>query len=250
MTGPATAMTSGAMTGQIEASRVRRQIGHDINHELATIRLLTLLLADAPELGPESRRRVALILGETRWLEQLYRAYESAVDPQTDPAREARAPISVDDVVAEVVDTMRQARMTRIGMATVPIDAHVDRLALWRVLRNIIDNATRAAGARGTVHVRMAADNGWATIQIDDDGPGFGGAGRGRMGLNIVQDFVLSVGGRFGIRRGYLGGCCVRLQFPLAEPPLAEVPRSGLSRVGPRLALPADRASTENARPA
>ena len=143
MTGPATAMTSGAMTGQIEASRVRRQIGHDINHELATIRLLTLLLADAPELGPESRRRVALILGETRWLEQLYRAYESAVDPQTDPAREARAPISVDDVVAEVVDTMRQARMTRIGMATVPIDAHVDRLALWRVLRNIIDNATQ-----------------------------------------------------------------------------------------------------------
>jgi signal transduction histidine kinase len=207
------------MPDRIDGPRARRQIGHDINHELATIRLLVMLLRDAPELSSESRRRVALVLGETRWLEQLYRAYESTVERPLESNRAACAPISVDDVVAEVVDTMHQARMTRIGMATVPIDAYIDRLALWRVLRNIVDNATRAAGPCGTVHVRMAANNGWAIIQVDDDGPGFDGGNDDRMGLKIVQDFEQSVGGRLGIRRGYLGGCCVRLQFPLTEEP-------------------------------
>lgn len=210
----------GAPANLIDVSHARRQISHDINHELATIRLLTTLLIDAPDVGPDSRRRAALILGETRWLEQLHKAYEDAADSETDPTWQTCPPIRMDEVVSEVVDAMRQASLVKVGLSTSPVNARVNRLALWRVLRNLIDNAIRAAGPDGTVDVRMSDSDGWAVIQIDDDGPGFGNgdSGRARLGLNIVQDFLPSVGGNLEIQRGYLGGCCVRVRIPLVAP--------------------------------
>jgi C4-dicarboxylate-specific signal transduction histidine kinase len=218
MSTPSIATSPGVTTGQYDITRARRQLSHDINHELATIRLLTTLLTSAPDVGPESRRRAALILGETRWLEQLQRAYESAAEQGVPTAWEADRPVRVDDVATEVVDAMRPASLTAIRIATTPVSARVNRLALWRVLRNIIDNGLRAAGQDGTVDVRIHdSGTGWAVIQIDDDGPGFGYADSGRTtwGLNIVQDFVLSAGGQLDIHRGGLGGCGVRIRLPL-----------------------------------
>ncbi|HEU4421104.1 MAG TPA: hypothetical protein VFR67_01030, partial [Pilimelia sp.] len=46
-----------------EQSRLRRQISHDIYHELSTIMLLASLLGSAPELDPGSRERARQILG-------------------------------------------------------------------------------------------------------------------------------------------------------------------------------------------
>ncbi len=217
MNTPALASPSRAVPDQHDVSRARRQISHDINHELATIRLLTTLLTTASDVGPDSRRRAALILGETRWLEQLHRAYESAGDWDTATAWEIDRPIRIDDVANEVVDAMRQASLATIRISTSPVSGRVNRLALWRVLRNIIDNAIRAAGPDGTVDVRIDDSDGWAVIQVDDDGPGFGHSDSGRTtwGLNIVQDFVPSVGGQLDIHRGCLGGCCVRVRIPL-----------------------------------
>ncbi|OLE21848.1 MAG: hypothetical protein AUG44_26380 [Actinobacteria bacterium 13_1_20CM_3_71_11] len=84
----------------------------------------------------------------------------------------------------------------------------------------MIGNAVRAAGPQGTVDVRVSAETGWAVAQVDDDGPGFGEIppGFGSLGLGIVQDMVAGWGGELEIRRGVLGGCCVRLRQPVAAP--------------------------------
>jgi signal transduction histidine kinase len=113
---------------------------------------------------------------------------------------------------------MRLATMGTITISTIPVCARVSRLGLWRALRNVLDNAVRAAGADGMVGVDIAVEDGWVVIQVDDDGPGFGAAGGGRssLGLHIVQEFVGAVGGQFEISRGLMGGCCVRLQIPEA----------------------------------
>lgn len=221
MTRPDIAPSSRVVVAPDDVARTCRQISHDINHELATIRLLTTLLATAPDVGPESRRRAALILGETRWLEQLQRAYENAAGAAYAPLTwESSPPIRMDEVVAEVVNAMRPATLTKIEMSRTPANARVNRLALWRVVRNIVDNAIRAAGPDGTVDVRIAVDDGWAVIQVDDDGPGLGvrDSGRSTFGLNIVQDFVPTVGGHLEIERGRLGGCCIRIRIPLSGP--------------------------------
>ncbi|WP_410555750.1 ATP-binding protein [Actinomadura fulvescens] len=94
----------------------------------------------------------------------------------------------------------------------------MDPVALWRALRNVLDNACRVAAGR--VDVRVSVDQGWVTIQVDDDGPGFGAGAGGlaSLGLGIVHDLVSGYGGSLEIRTCELGGARVRLLLPSAPP--------------------------------
>jgi signal transduction histidine kinase len=199
----------------------RRQIRHDINHQLGTVMMLASVVAGADDIGPASRARIEQILGEARWLDQLLRAFEG-LDERTDDELYAPERISVDTVVGEVVAALRLATMTAVTFVPSAAWSYVDRLALWRSVRNVMDNAFRAAGTSGHVKVRVTAETGWTTVQVDDDGPGFGSgpSGLASLGLGIVQDFVAQYGGRLEISQGELGGGCVRIQLPAAPPPL------------------------------
>lgn len=231
----ATPMTSGdrhspdmpqARSSTESARAERRQISHDIKHELATIMVLASLLATAPDVGEESRRRARLILGETRWLDQLHIAYEETVDRHRQWS-EPPAPIRLDLLAEEVVAAMRSSTLTTIRLSVTNIYAHANRLTFWRSLRNVIDNAVRAAGPQGHVDVMISAEDGWAIAQVDDDGPGFDAAAVGKtsgrsarppLGLAIVQEMVAASGGVLEISTGHLGGSCVRMQVPAASP--------------------------------
>jgi signal transduction histidine kinase len=199
----------------------RKQLSHDIRHELATIMLLASMIDEADDVGADSRLRARQLAGEARWLDRLHSAFEEAT------ARESRGPavepVRVDLFAAEVVAAVRLSSPARVSLTAREAWARADRLMLWRALRNVVGNAARAAGAGGRVRVRVAQEGGWAVASVDDDGPGFGAAppGLASLGLGIVRDSVASCGGDLRIRPGELGGCCVRLRIPatpLARP--------------------------------
>ena len=199
----------------------RRQISHDIHHELGTIMMLASLLTCANDVGPHSRERGQQILGEARWLDQLHRAYEETVpDPGNPEAPTLSEPVRLDLLAGEVVAAMKPGAVTRINFACTETWTHADRLSCWRALRNVLGNAIRAAGPDGHVDVQIRAEDGWAVAQIDDDGPGFGSIapGLGSLGLGIVQDLVAVHGGELQIRHRVLGGCCVLLRLHAASP--------------------------------
>ncbi|SDY92564.1 Signal transduction histidine kinase [Micromonospora pattaloongensis] len=198
-----------------------RQLSHDIHHELGTISLLATLLSTAPDVGADSRERALLILSELRWLGRLQRAYEECVLAPTDPRPRPRpGHTRLDLVAAEVVETIRRSHSTLIEFRAEELTAVTDRLAFWRVLRNLLQNAVRAAGPTGTVRVWIGAEAGGAVTQVEDDGPGFGTT-RPRpdaRGLDIVRELTAGAGGGLEIRCGGLGGGCVRLRLPIAPP--------------------------------
>jgi signal transduction histidine kinase len=208
---------SGDRTDQ-PAGRLRRQLRHDMRHELATIMLLGSLLESAPELGPDSRKRCRQLLAEAHRLEELQRAYEESFQEQPDPGRFAPDPVQLDVVAREVVDASCLSTPTTISLRAGAAWAYVDRLASWRALRNMIGNAVRAAGPAGRVDVRVESLDGWAIVQVDDDGPGFGSGASGTdsLGLEIVRGFADRWSGRLEIRRSELGGCQVRLRMRAA----------------------------------
>jgi C4-dicarboxylate-specific signal transduction histidine kinase len=94
----------------------------------------------------------------------------------------------------------------------------MDALALWRALRNVLDNACRVAASR--VDVKVVSEQGWIVIQVDDDGPGFGSTsktgGLASLGLGIVHDLVSGYGGSLEMRHCELGGARVRILLPTA----------------------------------
>jgi signal transduction histidine kinase len=196
----------------------RRQISHDIHHELGTIMLLASLVSTAGDVGESSRHRARLILGETRWLDQLQLAYEAAVEQETDSWPAPPPTTRLDLVATEVVEAVRMATMTKIRVRCDDSTARIDRLTFWRAFRNVVDNAVRAAGPDGHVTVEISERDGWVVTQVDDDGPGFGAvrSGSDSLGLGIVRGFAAAWGGHLEIRRGELGGCCVRLRMRAA----------------------------------
>ncbi|QXJ21901.1 hypothetical protein AGRA3207_002810 [Actinomadura graeca] len=214
----------------------RRRLRHDIRHELGTIIMLASAVAVSEDVGEVSRRRIEQLLGETRWLDHLLRRLDEDDDDQPLPSPER---IRVDGLTEEVVTGIRLATPHEICLDADEAWAHMDPVALWRALRNVLDNACRVAGGR--VDVRVEVVQGWVVIQVDDDGPGFGAgrdaprpAGRdaphsgGRdaprhglasLGLGIVHDLISGYGGSLEIRTCEMGGARVRMLLPAAPPP-------------------------------
>ncbi|WP_051468489.1 sensor histidine kinase [Actinomadura oligospora] len=200
----------------------RRRLRHDIRHELGTVIMLASAVAVADDIGPASRERVEQLLGETRWLDHLLRQLDEEAADGGDDDASAPAPaqrLRVDELAAEVVTGIRLATPHEVCFEGEPAWAHMDAVALWRALRNVLDNACRVAGHR--VNVRVGVERGWVVLQVDDDGPGFGQApgGLASLGLGIVHDLVSGYGGSLEIRTCEMGGARVRLLLPSAPPP-------------------------------
>jgi signal transduction histidine kinase len=194
----------------------RRRLRHDIRHELGTIIMLASAVSVSDDVGSASRERVEQLLGETRWLDHLIRRLDEddESEPMACPQR-----IQVDALAQEIIAGLRLATPHEVGFSAEVAWAHMDELALWRAMRNVLDNACRVA--RGHVDMRISIEHGWIVVQVDDDGPGFGSGsgGLGSLGLGIVHDLVSGYGGSLEIRHCELGGARVRILLPAAPPP-------------------------------
>ena len=95
--------------------------------------------------------------------------------------------------------------------------AWTDPVALGRSVRNLLDNAIRAAGDEGEIEVRVTAGHGTVEIEVGDSGPGFGLIRpQERLGLLTVRRFASEQNGRLLIERSRLGGALMRLVLPVA----------------------------------
>jgi signal transduction histidine kinase len=196
--------------------RRRRQLSHDIRHELGTIMMLASLLVSGDDVGPDGRHRAGQLHREARWLLELQNAYEDS-STATEAAESPRLePIRLDLCAREMAAVLRPPSDTDIQLMTSEVWALADKLAFWRAMRNVVGNAIRAAGPAGRVAVRVERSGYWAVAQVDDNGPGFGAAcsGTASVGLDIVHESVAACSGQLKICRSTLGGCCVHLRLP------------------------------------
>jgi signal transduction histidine kinase len=193
----------------------RRRLWHDIRHELGTIIMLASAVAVSDDVGPKSKERIDQLLGETRWLDHLLRQLGEDGEPRQPLCAER---IRVDALVAEVVAGVRLATPHHVAFIAEAAWAYMDALSLWRAVRNILDNACRAAAHR--VDVRVRSERGWISIHVDDDGPGFdsGTAGLASLGLGIVHDLVSGYGGSLEIHHRETSGAAVRIVLPATLP--------------------------------
>jgi signal transduction histidine kinase len=205
--------------------RRRRQLGHDLQHGLATVALLAEVIGGTDRLDLDAAQRLRHLVSQVRQLSMLLEE-----EFQGDARAEADAPVRVDVLVREVCTVRAGTTSVPLEAITEPVHSVVSLSALWRVVSNVLDNAIRAADHRGGVQVRVHAQGGRAVVEVDDSGPGFGLSGRGlaSVGLGIVQDFVARYDGALEIGAGDLGGCCVRILLP-AEPLLGLVEAPALT---------------------
>jgi len=200
-------------------------ISHDLRTPLTRMRLALAMLPSAmgPEGAAAAEQDLAELNTDVAEMERMVAGYlafaRGEVEGKSAPA----------DVVALVEQVASQARRdgTAIALRTPAVLIWpVRQDALRRCVANLVDNARKHAG-RITLTVEQA-DERWAQVIVDDDGPGIpsgareeafkpfatlsdGGTG---LGLAIARDIARAHGGDVMLEDSPLGGLRARVRLP------------------------------------
>jgi len=237
----ALALTMNEMLARIEAGHeAQRRFVGDASHELRSpvqAMLSALDVAAAhPEflnaemasgtLRPEAQRMQSLVED----LLLLARADERGLTLR-------RRDVDLDDLASlEVGRLLRETSLT-VDAELTPTRLVGDPGGLSRVLRNLLENASRHASSR--IELRVHPDEHHAVVTVADDGPGIPEADRTRvfdrfvrldsdrarsgggtgLGLAIVSEVVAAHGGTVTIGEAAAGGALMTVQLPLTNSP-------------------------------
>lgn len=247
--------TFNAMAAELESTRRRESellanLRHDLRTPLTVITGFAAALRDGTAEGASAVSAAKAIEEEAGRLERLV-AEIGAVERIRSGEEQIRPEmLDVRPLIAETVARFR-ARAAALGVdlapaddATEPLALAGDRLAIERMLGNLVENAIAAAshdraGATRAGEVRIGAaiergPDGTEAIRIDvlDDGPGFAegstnraferfwrgdparaGTGSG-LGLAIVRELAVAHGGSAHAENRAGGGAAVGITLP------------------------------------
>ncbi len=209
---------------------------HELRSPLTAIRGQIEVLARDPDPDATDVRRVeAVTLAELARVERLVEEMLTLarLDEGVGPAlRELDAPRFLRQAV---LDAPGAAEVGELAPGRIDADPEM----LGRVVRNLVENARRHAGAEGTIRVSSTVAAGRLRVDVDDDGPGIpsaeresvfdrfhrSDAGRARsaggsgLGLAIARGIVAAHGGSIRAEESPLGGARISFELPLRGGP-------------------------------
>jgi len=241
---------------EAEAERLRSSllsaVSHDLKTPLATmIAAGSTLLARRGEISEQTADDLlASMVSEGERLSRLIHNLLSVTRLESQSVELKRTPESLEDIVHSALDRLTVRGGASRIQAELPDDLPLisgEPLLLEQVLLNLLENATRYAGANASIQLgaRVVADS--VVVQVADDGPGIaeherdkvfekfyrgerapkadGGVG---LGLTICRAIVRAHGGRISIQEGPRGGTLVEFTVPLARVGQSGLPEAAL----------------------
>lgn len=235
-----TSMADDLATADTQRRDLLANVAHELRTPVAALRAQLENLVDG--VRPADGVALAEVLGQVEDLAGLLDDLLGLARAEAGitPIHREHTPIAalVADAVAQVA-VLRPDR--RVEVQVDPgLSGYVDRVRLRQVLVNLLDNATRHAGANGTVEVQAGHErSGSLVLFIEDDGPGIapddraavferfrhgaldgpavsesptGGTG---LGLSIARWAVTLHGGRIEVVPSGVG-CRIRVELPAA----------------------------------
>ena len=185
-----------------------RGLLHDIGHEITAMSLLLDAVREDRGLSARARARLHLLGHELARLRDLI-SHEMA-------GGSAAGAVSLRPLATQLTELVDAASAASVKLLPGPdVTAEASPDLVWRVLSNVVGNAARAAGAAGLVTVEIGQDT-MATVDVTDDGPGFGNGppGRASLGLRVVTSLLASCGGTLEIHPAGPAGTRVRIALP------------------------------------
>ncbi len=192
----------GDMSGQ-------QRLRHDLRQSLSLVMLLASIVDRQPLDSPDIRASLDQIANEVGYMSRVVRGNVGETETEL---------VDVGDVVASIWSSVAQSQRGQLRlMRESDAFVRVDPLALGRSVRNLVENAVRAADG-GVIEVRVVSTAGTVLVEVGDSGPGFGLIPpQQRLGLVTVRRFASASGGSLEIGTSPLGGALLRLAIPRVQ---------------------------------
>ncbi|MBL8312722.1 MAG: histidine kinase [Rubrivivax sp.] len=219
-------------------------VTHELRTPLTSIRALSELMRDDPEMGPEQRQEfLGLVVAETERLSRLVNQVLDMAKIESGHADWLSADVDLGALLEQAVLTTtelfreRGAQVHLHKPAQVPtLRADPDRLL--QVVLNLLSNAAKFVPREGgRVDVRLLVQPRGLTVEVQDNGPGVPAAQRSLifekfrqggdashrpqgtgLGLPISRQIVEHFGGRMELRPDAGQGACFAFTLPWSTP--------------------------------
>ena len=155
-----------------EAPQLLREVCHDMRQPVAgVLRLATAALAQ-PGVPDATRSCLEQIVTQTVSLTELIHQCFYADEPD-------KATVLLADLTHLAAEVSAAERVTYKGKieflsSAEPVFTRMTGVDARRITANLLSNATRAAGPKGTVTVEVASDGSAAKVTVEDSGPALG----------------------------------------------------------------------------
>jgi two-component system sensor histidine kinase PilS (NtrC family) len=215
-------------------------LAHEIRNPLASmVGCLQLLQIDAEGEDDESRM-VRIVRREAERLDGLVSEFLTFARPAPPELRES----DLRAIVQETVEAMAAGDAADIEVvAPDPVPLRCDPERIRQVLWNLLNNAVSSAGAGSKVRVSAHHEGAFATLIVEDNGPGVPKESRGQifepffttrprgtgLGLAVCHQIVSGHHGRLRVKDSDLGGARFDVALPIdpERPNLADPSTSG-----------------------
>lgn len=215
--------------------RLAARVAHEINNPLAGIQNAFLLIRGAIPTDHQHYRFVGAIEREIARIAAVTRQLYETYRPDQTMVAESSVILAVSDAVSflEQVNRGRQVRIVT-DMSRAPTMVPVPDALLRQTLYNLVQNAMDVSPAHGTITVCAVQEEQECVLRVADEGPGIppallerifdpffstkdrsmktGGMG---IGLALVRQSVLAVGGRIVVHGRPLGGTEFEVRLPM-----------------------------------
>ncbi|TAJ84477.1 MAG: two-component sensor histidine kinase [Reyranella sp.] len=210
--------------------RAQREFTADMAHELRTPLAIMRARVDTMEEQPLRRSLEADIVNMTRTVNQVLDIAELEAFVVDDSSRADLQNVCADAVAFMAPLVLDSDKTIGLTGAEAPVWVHGHPEALFRAVRNLIENAIRHTPVGGAIEVDVAADG---TVRVLDEGPGvplaeretifkrFWRRDRARpesrgLGLAIVTRVAAAHGGTISVDDRPGGGAVFTLRLRLA----------------------------------
>ncbi len=236
------AVTMNEMLDRLQSGQdMQRRFVADASHELRSPIASLMAAVDVISADPTGRsgfelRRV--MQAETERMRRLVEDLLLLAKADDTGLQIQRTDVDLDDLVGAELRRLRSAGGPEIEGVVPAVRVSGDAAKLSQVIRNLADNAVRAARSR--VRFTLAEHDGTATVVVEDDGDGIPDAERDRvferfvrldasrdrgsggsgLGLSIVREVVRGHGGTVEVGESPLGGARFVVSLPVRAAPV------------------------------
>jgi signal transduction histidine kinase len=235
------ALTLNHMLDRIESSMhqlhtITDSLAHDLRSPLTAIRG-KLEVALSTDMRSEQAEPVVSAIDELDRLTEFLNSTLDVAEAKANALRLSRSAVDLDELVRSMID-LYEPSMSDKGLkvelrspGSVRITA--DAALLHRVIANLLDNELKHLPAACTIHLSLTTERHFATLVVEDNGPGFAPELEGRvfeqrvkgrestghgLGLAFVHAVVRAHGGTVVIANRPEGGAKLILTLPSQMP--------------------------------